>query len=144
VDFKQLRLQNSHRFSHANTDSGSYTNSHTYAYSNAFANSKTVSHSHTHTDCYSDWRGGDGEPSTGIILYSSSVTFNWSSGGTQTYFLLVGSVPSGVDIIQIRPSAGALSATVNNIPTDGRTVYVTLGSWINGSWTHNNYTYKAP
>jgi hypothetical protein len=32
---------------------------------------------------------------------------------------------------------------VNNIPTDGRTIYVTLGSKVNGSWVVNNYTYKA-
>src|SRR4029077_10764426 len=36
-----------------------------------------------------------------------------------------------------------LSKTVNNIPTDGRAIYVTLGSRVNGSWTTNNYTYTA-
>jgi hypothetical protein len=37
----------------------------------------------------------------------------------------------------------ALSATVNNIPTDARDIYVTLGSLVNGSWTTNSYTYTA-
>jgi len=36
-----------------------------------------------------------------------------------------------------------LSKTVNNIPTDGRTIYVTLGSQVNGTWIINSYTYKA-
>ena len=27
--------------------------------------------------------------------------------------------------------------------TDGRTIYVTLGSQVNGSWTTIDYTYKA-
>src|SRR4029077_5202968 len=36
-----------------------------------------------------------------------------------------------------------LSATVNNIPTDGRTIYVTLYSLVNNSWIFNHYTYAA-
>jgi hypothetical protein len=33
--------------------------------------------------------------------------------------------------------------TVVNVPTDGRTIYVTLFSQVNGSWTFKAYTYKA-
>jgi len=36
-----------------------------------------------------------------------------------------------------------LSKTVNNIPVDGRTIYVTLGSKVNGNWIVNSYTYTA-
>jgi hypothetical protein len=36
-----------------------------------------------------------------------------------------------------------LSKTVNNIPTDGRTIYVTLGSKVSGSWSTKDYTYTA-
>jgi hypothetical protein len=36
-----------------------------------------------------------------------------------------------------------LSVTVNNIPTDGRTVYATLYSQVNNSWTFKSYTYTA-
>jgi len=39
--------------------------------------------------------------------------------------------------------ADCFRKTVNNIPVDGRTIYVTLGSKINGSWTVNSYTYTA-
>jgi hypothetical protein len=84
-------------------------------------------------------------PVPGSIFTSSSVTFKWSAGGTQTHFLSVGSSRSGAYIIlaQLWPSPGVLSTTVDNIPTDGRTIYVTLGSWINGSWIYKSYTYKA-
>ena len=81
-------------------------------------------------------------PAPGSTFTSSSVTFNWSAGSATAYFLLVGSSLNGSDIY----SSGivtVLSKTVNNIPTDGRTIYVTLGSQVNGSWTYKNYTYKA-
>ena len=81
-------------------------------------------------------------PVAGSTFSSSSVTFSWTAGGATNYALLVGSSLYGHDIY----SSGvinALSATVNNIPTDGRTIYVTLASNVSGSWTSNNYTYTA-
>jgi hypothetical protein len=36
-----------------------------------------------------------------------------------------------------------LSHTVSNTPTDGRTIYVRLWSYINGTWYYFNYPYKA-
>jgi len=81
-------------------------------------------------------------PSPGSTFTSSSVTFTWSAGTATAYFLLVGSSPHGADI----HNSGTVtvhSTTVNNIPTDGRTIYVTLGSQVNGSWTSNSYTYTA-
>src|SRR4029077_19932296 len=80
-------------------------------------------------------------PPPGSTFNSSSVTFNWSAGSATGYFLLVGSSPNGADIyfrqVHVR------SATINNIPTDGRTIYVTLGSHVGGSWTYKSYTYTA-
>jgi hypothetical protein len=32
---------------------------------------------------------------------------------------------------------------VTGIPTDGRTIYVRLGSYIGGNWYFNDYTYRA-
>jgi len=81
-------------------------------------------------------------PAPGSTFSSSSVTFNWTAGGATSYALLVGSSLYGHDIY----SSGlinALSATVNDIPTDGHTIYVTLVSNVSGSWTSNNYTYIA-
>ena len=81
-------------------------------------------------------------PSPGSTFTSSSVTFTWSAGSATAYFLFVGSSLHGADIYN-SGQVTVLSKTVNNIPTDGRTIYVTLGSRVNGSWTTNSYTYTA-
>jgi len=81
-------------------------------------------------------------PPPGSTFTSSSVTFTWSAGSATAYFLFVGSSPNGADIYN-SGQVTVLSKIVNNIPTDGRTIYVTLGSRINGSWTTNSYTYTA-
>jgi hypothetical protein len=81
-------------------------------------------------------------PPPGSTFTSSSVTFTWSAGSASANFLLVGSSLHTADIY----NSGALtvrSKTVNNIPTDGRTIYVTLGSQVSGSWSAIDYTYKA-
>ncbi|HXP35475.1 MAG TPA: hypothetical protein VN827_08010 [Chthoniobacterales bacterium] len=81
-------------------------------------------------------------PPPGSTFTSSSVTFTWSAGTATANFLFVGSSPHGADIY----NSGVVtvrSKTVNNIPTDGRTIYVTLGSQVNGSWFTKDYTYKA-
>ena len=81
-------------------------------------------------------------PAPGSTLSGSTVTFQWTAGSATAYILLVGSSLHGSDIY----SSGVvhtLSATVNRIPTDGRTIYVTLSSQVNGSWITNNYTYTA-
>src|SRR5437899_1108814 len=81
-------------------------------------------------------------PPSGSTFTSSSVTFTWSAGSATAYFLFVGSSLHGADIYN-SGQVTVLSKTVNNIPTDGRTIYVTLGSRVNGSWTTNSYRYTA-
>ncbi len=81
-------------------------------------------------------------PSLGSTFSSSSVTLNWSAGSATAYFLFVGSSPHGADIYN-SGTVTVHSKTVINIPTDGRAIYVTLGSLVNGSWTVNSYTYTA-
>src|SRR5437773_1563166 len=81
-------------------------------------------------------------PPSGSTFTSSSVTFTWSAGSATAYFLFVGSSLHGADIY----NSGIVtvqSKTVNNIPTDGRTIYVTLGSQVSGSWSTKDYTYTA-
>src|SRR4029077_18302427 len=78
-------------------------------------------------------------PQPGSTFSSSSVTFNWSAGSATAYILVVGSSLHGSDI----SNSGIVtvqSKTVSTVPTDGRTIYVTLGSKVNGSWTANSYT----
>ena len=40
-------------------------------------------------------------------------------------------------------SGNVLTQTVNNLPTNGSTVYVTLYSLVGGQWLNNQYTYTA-
>jgi hypothetical protein len=70
------------------------------------------------------------------------VTFTWSAGSATSYELYVGNSPGAFDIYD-SGSITARSATVNNIPTDGRTIYVRLRSFISRTWQFNDYTYKA-
>jgi hypothetical protein len=81
-------------------------------------------------------------PVPGSTFGSSSVTFQWSAGSATAYVLTLGSSQNGGDIY-VSNVLHVTSATVNNIPTDGRTVYVTLYSQVNGTWLSNTYTYKA-
>src|SRR6202162_1780021 len=81
-------------------------------------------------------------PSPGSTFPSSSVTFNWSAGSASAYLLLVGTSLNKGDIYT-SGQISVLSATVSRIPTDGRTIYVTLGSKVSGSWSANYYTYTA-
>jgi hypothetical protein len=81
-------------------------------------------------------------PALGSTLTSSSVTFTWSAGSATSYFLFVGSSLHKADIYN-SSTVTTHSITVNKIPTDGRTIYVTLGSLVNGSWVTKDYTYKA-
>ena len=55
---------------------------------------------------------------------------------------MMGSSTRGGDIYN-SGQVNVLSITVNNIPTDGRTIYAMLGSLVNGSWSFTTYTYKA-
>lgn len=73
---------------------------------------------------------------------SSTVTFTWSAGSATSYFLFVGNALHKADIY----NSGVVtvqSKTVSNIPADGRTIYVTLGSQVNGTWFTKDYTYTA-
>jgi predicted Zn-dependent protease len=81
-------------------------------------------------------------PAPGSTFGSSTVTFSWTAGGATNYALYVGSSLNGNDIY----NSGVLSVRsviVNNIPADGRTIYVSLYSRANNSWIVNQYTYRA-
>jgi alpha-tubulin suppressor-like RCC1 family protein len=81
--------------------------------------------------------------SNGSTFTSSTVTFSWKAGVSVTeYFLYVGNSLGANDIYSGNQGLN-LSHTVSNIPTDGRTIYVRLWSYINGTWYYFNYTYKA-
>src|SRR5208337_4707082 len=83
-------------------------------------------------------------PAPGSTLTGSSVAFTWTAGsGSTAYWLDAGSAPGGNQYYQSGNLGNVLTTTVNSMPTDGSTVYVTLYSRVNGQWLSNNYTYTA-
>jgi hypothetical protein len=84
-------------------------------------------------------------PGVGSMLPGSSVTFQWTSSNTATaYWIDVGSTQGGNNYYQSGSlPTTTLSQTVNNLPTDGSNIYVTLWTEINGQWANNQYTYTA-
>jgi PKD repeat protein len=82
-------------------------------------------------------------PTPGSTLAGSSQTFTWNAGtDVSSYTLWVGTTQGGNNIYNPTSSAPATSLTVTKIPTQGRTVYVRLWSYINGARQYNDYTYK--
>ena len=79
------------------------------------------------------------------MLPGSSVTFHWLGSNTATAFRIdVGSTQGGYDYYHSDSlSRMTLSQTVDNLPTDGRNIYVTLWSMIDGTWGYNEYYYAA-
>jgi hypothetical protein len=84
-------------------------------------------------------------PAPGSTLTGSSATFTWSpSAAAQAYWIDVGSTQSGNNYYQSGSlPTTTLSQTVNSLPTDGSTIYVTLWTLIGGQWVNNQYTYTA-
>jgi hypothetical protein len=81
-------------------------------------------------------------PAPRTTLPSSLATFTWSRGSATNYVLLVGTAAGRSDIY----NSGNLRVTalnVNNLPTDGSTVYVRLRSRMRRKWQYIDYTYQA-
>ena len=78
-------------------------------------------------------------PVAGSALTGASVTFTWSPGTATAYWLTVGDdrpgvvEPGGFNIYSSGQTA-ATSATLPNLPTDGRVIYVRLRSLVSGTW----------
>ena len=83
-------------------------------------------------------------PTPGSTLSSASTTFQWNTGsGVSQYWLYVSKISAGRNDLFDSGGISQLSETVNSLPTDGGTLYVTLYSLIGSTWTFNIYTYKA-
>src|SRR5213075_1719478 len=81
-------------------------------------------------------------PSDGSNFNSGTVTFNWSSGsGAAAYYMYVGTSFNSNDIYNSYVTNN--STTVSGIPTDGRTIYVTMWSSFNNVWQPIYYTYRS-
>ena len=81
-------------------------------------------------------------PAPGSTLAGSTVTFGWTAGsGAAAYWVDVGSVAGGDQYYQSGNLGNVLTTTVNTLPTNGSTIYVTLYSLVNGTWLSNVYSY---
>src|SRR5262249_12820656 len=82
-------------------------------------------------------------PTPGAAMAGPSATFTWSAGtGASQYWLGSGEGRVG-RAVEGKSAGNNLSATVNGLPADGRTLYVRLWSLISGQWQFNDYTYTA-
>jgi hypothetical protein len=82
-------------------------------------------------------------PSPGSPLTGASQAFTWSTGSGVTQYSLDAGSTSGGNQYYSQNEGTNTTATVTGLPVDGSTVYVTLWSLINGSWTSNTYTFTA-
>ncbi len=83
-------------------------------------------------------------PTPGSQFTGSTVTFDWTAGaGATAYWMDIGSTSGGNQYYQSGNLGNVLTVTVNGLPTDGSTVYVTLYSLIGGQWQSTVYTYTA-
>ena len=84
-------------------------------------------------------------PTSGSTLTGNSATFQWCVfPGATNYWLDVGSTAGGNQYYQSGSLPGStFSQTVNSLPLDGSTVYVTWYYLLNGSWVSTGYTYTA-
>jgi Pro-kumamolisin, activation domain/Bacterial Ig-like domain (group 3) len=104
-----------------------------------------VSSSYTYTALSgSSAAGVMNNPATnGATISGTSITFNWSAGGGTAWWIDVGSsAPGGNDLYQ-SGSLNTQSATVTDLPANGSIIYVTLYTYVGGSWINNQYTYTS-
>ncbi len=84
-------------------------------------------------------------PTPGSTLTSSTVTFDWTAGspGPYSYWMDIGNTAGGNNYYSSGNLGNVQTTTVNGLPTDGSTIYVTLYTLIGGNWVGNAYTYTA-
>jgi hypothetical protein len=84
-------------------------------------------------------------PANNSTLSSTSVTLLWyPNASASNYWVDVGSTYGGNNYLQTGPlSANGCGLTVNNLPDNGSTVYVTWWYEIGGSWSYIEYQYST-
>ena len=83
-------------------------------------------------------------PNTLTPLSGASVAFSWNPGNTATRFeFYVGTTGVGSSNLYNSGNVTATAETVNNLPSNGKTVYARLYWLINGAWHYADYTYVA-
>jgi hypothetical protein len=83
-------------------------------------------------------------PAPGSKLAGTRVTFTWTAGiGVTKYRFRLGTTKPGSGNLYTSGVIKATSATVSNLPKNGKTIYARLYSHINGEWQYIDYTYTA-
>ncbi|MGC2210404.1 MAG: hypothetical protein WA532_09875 [Candidatus Korobacteraceae bacterium] len=83
-------------------------------------------------------------PVPGTQLTGTSATFSWTPGaGPSAYMLYLGTNGKNSNDLLDSGSISTTSVMVSNLPTTGVTVYATLYSKLNGTWSPSYYTYTA-
>lgn len=75
-------------------------------------------------------------------LTSTSAVFSWDDASADQYFLRIGSALGESDVAY-GSFSNADPVTINNLPYDGRTLYVRLSTKKYGAWRHKEYTLNA-
>ncbi len=84
------------------------------------------------------------QPADGQPLVGSSVTFNWKiPAGASDIRLYVGSRQGAIDIYAGNQGLASTTATVPQIPVDGRNIFVRLLDLQSGVWNTTDYIYSA-
>jgi YVTN family beta-propeller protein len=82
-------------------------------------------------------------PAPNSTLSGSTVTFNWAPGSATAFKLQLGHFQGGFGLYG-SGITHSTSATVSNLPTDGKPVYARLSYLVNGVWQFTDYVYTAP
>lgn len=82
-------------------------------------------------------------PDNGSTLPGSTVTFRWTRGsGGDQFVLYLGDEP-GSDNLLARDLETTLSATLEGLPVDGRTIHARLFTRFADAWYYRDYSYRA-
>ena len=107
-------------------------------------NGSWVNNYYTYTAFGSNMTAMITSPTPSTMLTGTSVTFTWSTAaGAAGYWLDAGSSAGGHQYYSSGNLGTATTTTVNGLPTDGSTVYVTMYTLQGGTWLSNAYTYTA-
>ena len=83
-------------------------------------------------------------PVNGATLAGATQRFEWNDAGATSFQLWIGNTPGAHDIGYFPPAGTSdHSVTVTGLPTDGRTLYVTLYSVVDGAYQSRAFTYVA-
>jgi hypothetical protein len=83
-------------------------------------------------------------PSPNSTLSGNAATFTWNMDPNATvYWMDIGTVPNGNTIYSSGNLGNVQTTSVNSLPADGSTIYVTLYSYVGGQWLSTSAMYVS-